>query len=291
MKDIKGFCKLFDLNVTDYDEFDYYIEQLSKVDRWKNLKELIVLFEKAEEDFGDLFEFRIKKSNEIIEFLQSTRAYHELNDDNLLPDYPITKTFQYEEGVNYLSVDIKKANWVVLKKYDPIFMNELGNSYDELLDKFGIPELFRHSKQFRQYIFGNVNPRRQGKAQRVIIEDFINRFKHLNLNIACIKNDEVIYTYNDISDISEILETIDRELFKIKLYTVKKVQDFRINFYTDEKGNYIHKEMIGCNGNQFFLYLKKYLLEEPLDIRDLYFRMDGNIAIWKVDGLKVELNK
>ena len=289
MKDIKGFCKLFDLNVTDYDEFDYYIEQLSKVDRWKNLRDLIVLYEKAEEDFGDLFEFRIKKSNEIIEFLQSTRAYHELNDDNLLPDYPVTKTFQYEENLKYLSVDIKKANWVVLKKYDPEFMNELGNSYDELLDKFGIPELFRHSKQFRQYIFGNINPKRQGRAQRVMIEGFIKRFEHLNLSISCIKNDEIIYTYNDISEISEILETIDKELFKIKLFTVKKVQDFRINFYTDESGNYIHKEMIGCNGNQFFLYLKKYLLEEPIDIRDLYFRMDGNIAIWKVDGLKVEL--
>ena len=47
--------------------------------------------------------------------------------------------------------------------------------------------------------------------------------------------------------------------------------------------------MVGCNGNLFFLYLKKYVLNETLDIRDLYFKMDGNLAIWNVEGLKVSL--
>lgn len=290
MRDIKGFCKLFDLNVPAYEEFDYYIEQLTKVEKWKNLRELIVLYEKAEEEFGDLFEYRIKKSNELIEFLQNTRAYNELNDDNLIPDYPTTKNFQYDENVKYLSIDIRKANWIVLKKYDPPFVNELGDSYESLLDKFGIPELFRHSKQFRQYIFGNINPRRQGKAQRVIIEDVINKYKYLGLEIASIKNDEVIYSYTNDLDMKDILSTIDREIFKIKLFTVKRIQDFRINFYTDENGAFTHKEMIGCNGNQFFMLLKKYIIEEPFDIRDLYFRMDGNLAVWLVDGLSVKLN-
>lgn len=289
MRDIKGFCKLFDLGVPDYNHFDYYIEQLSKLDKWKNLKDLIKLYEDAEDKLGDLFEYRIKKSNELIDFLQKTRAYNELNDDNLIKDYPITKSFQYQENINYLSVDIKRANWVILKKYDPEFMNELGDSYSDLLDKFNIPEFFRDSKQFRQYIFGNVNPRRQCKAQRAIVEDFINKFKYLDLNIECVKNDEVIYTYNNISEISELLSQVNRDLFKIKLFTVNRIQDFRINLYTDEAGKFTHKEMIGCNGHSFFMLLKKYILEEPLDIRDLYFRMDGNVAIWNVDGLKVEL--
>mgnify|MGYP001275729776 CR=1 FL=1 len=290
MKDIKGFCKLFDLNVPVYEEFDYYVDQLSKIYRWKNLRELIRLYEKAEEEFGDLFEYRIKKSNELIQFLQNTRAYNELNDDNLIPDYPTTKNFQYDEGIKYLSIDIRMANWVVLKKYDPPFLNELGESYDSLLDKFGIPELFRHSKQFRQYIFGNINPKKQGKAQRVIIEEVISKYRHLGLEIACVKNDEIIYSYTDDSKIKEILNTIDYNLFKVKLFTVKRIKDFRINLYTDENGNFTHKEMVGCNGNHFFMFLKKYILEEPFDIRDLYFRMDGNIAIWVVNGLNIKLD-
>jgi hypothetical protein len=27
MRDIKGFCKLFDLSIPEHDEFDYYINQ------------------------------------------------------------------------------------------------------------------------------------------------------------------------------------------------------------------------------------------------------------------------
>ena len=35
--------------------------------------------------------------------------------------------------------------------------------------------------------------------------------------------------------------------------------------------------------------IRKEGIEDPLDIRDLYFRSDGNLAIWKIDGLKCEL--
>ena len=38
MKDIKSFCKLFDLNVPNFDEFDYYISQ------YKKLKEIYMSF-------------------------------------------------------------------------------------------------------------------------------------------------------------------------------------------------------------------------------------------------------
>ena len=35
--------------------------------------------------------------------------------------------------------------------------------------------------------------------------------------------------------------------------------------------------------------LKKFIFDEPIDIRDLYFRMDGSLAIWHDEGLKLEL--
>lgn len=287
MRDIKGFCKLLDISVPDYEHFDYYIEQFSKLEKWKNIKELIKLYEEAEENFGDLYDFRIKKSNEIINYLKNTRAYNELQDDNLIPDFPTTKNFEYSEDKKYISIDIKKANWVVLKKYDPEFAPELGDSYDDFIAKFDVPEIFNHSKQLRQFIFGNINPKRQGKAQRVIIQEVLNKYSHLNLDIACIKNDEVIYSFENFDQIEEILNTLDREMFKIKLFTVERVQDFRINTHLSENGENLHKEMVGCNGNLFFLYLKKYVFNEPIDIRDLYFKMDGNIAIWNVEGLKI----
>ena len=289
MRDVKGFCKLMDISVPEYEHFDYYIEQFSKLEKWKNIKELIKLYEEAEEKYGDLYEYRLKKSNEIIEYLKNTRAYNELQDDNLLPDLPTTKNFEYSEDKKYISIDINKANWVVLKKYDPEFAPELGNSYEDFISKFDVPEIFNHSKQLRQYIFGNINPKRQGKAQRVVTQSILNKYNHLNLDIACIKNDEVIYSFESFDQVKEILTSVDREIFKIKLFTVKRVQDFRINTFLSESGEELYKEMVGCNGNQFFMNLKNHIFEESLDIRDLYFRMDGSLAIWNVDKLKISL--
>lgn len=289
MKDVKGFCKLMHISVPDYEHFDYYINQLSKTEKWKNIHELIKLFEEAEEKYGDLYDYRFKKANEIIEYLKNTRAYNELIYDNLIPDYPTTKNFEYASDKKYISIDIRKANWVVLKKYDPEFAPELGNSYEDFISKFDVPEVFNYSKQLRQFIFGNINPKRQGKLQRVIIQDLLNQYNHLNLDIACIKNDEVIYSFDTFDQIDEILNTVDRNQFKIKLFTVERIQDFRINTYLSEKGDELFKEMVGCNGNLFFLYLKKYILKEPLDVRDLFFKMDGNLAIWNIEGLKVSL--
>ena len=289
MRDVKGFCKLMDISVPEYEHFDYYINQFSKLEKWKNIKDLIKIYEEAEEKYGDLYDFRLKKSNEIIEYLKNTRAYNELQDDNLLPDLPTTKNFEYSEDKKYISIDIKKANWIVLKKYDPEFAPELGDSYENFISKFDVPEIFNHSKQLRQYIFGNINPKRQGKAQRVVTQSILNKYNHLNLDIACIKNDEVIYSFESFNQIEEILTSVDREIFKIKLFTVKRVQDFRINTFLSESGEELYKEMVGCNGNQFFMNLKNHIFEEPLDIRDLYFRMDGSLAIWNVDKLKISL--
>lgn len=290
MEDVKGFCKLMDISVPVYEHFDYYIEQYSKLEKWKNIKDLIKLYEEAEESHEDLYKFRVDKSIEIINFIKSTRGYVEMCDDNLLREYPITKNFEYSEDKKYLSIDIKKANWVSLKKYDPEFLNELGNSYEDLLKKFDMPEIFNHSKQFRQFIFGNLNPKKQGRIQRNIIEnEVINILNKFKLEIACVKNDEVIYSFDSLEEIKEILKIINLNRFRVKLFSTKRIEDFRINTHINVDGCVLYQEISGCNGTKFFLNVKKYILEEPLDIRDLYFRMDGDISIWKVDNLKIEL--
>lgn len=287
MKDIKSFCKLFDLNVPSYDEFEYYKNQYSKLPRWSNINHLQELFEKSEETISDIYEYKIKKSNEIIDFLKTTRAFNDLNDDNLIPDLFVNKTFDFQPNKNYVSIDIVKANWEVLKKYDPHFVNELGDSYSGLLDRFDVPEVFHYSKHFRQYIFGNLNPKRQVRAQRVIIEDVINSLSNTNLKVEFVKYDEVIYSYENIKDLESISKLPD--MFRVRPFTVELVEDFRVHSFYDFNGNFLNKELVGCNGNKYFLYLKRYILNEPLDVRDLYFRLDGDLAIWKVDDLKIEL--
>lgn len=288
MKDIKGFCKLYDLNVPEFKEFNYYMSQYKRLNRWTDIDNLIELYNDLESKVDNVFDYKISKSNEIINYIRETRTYNELCLDTFLKDFP-TKQFTYIENQYYLSVDINTANWLAIKKYEPPFLDELGKTYNDLLDRFNVHESLKRSKQFRQYIFGNLNPKKQVKVQRQIIEDFINKYKHLSIDIAGIKQDEVIYVFNNFSDIKEIIDTLDLETFKYKIFTVEKKEDFRINHYLDNKLERVHSEIVGCNGNKYFIFLKKYLFNEELDVRDLYFRVESDLAIWNVDNLKKTL--
>ena len=107
-----------------------------------------------------------------------------------------------------------------------------------------------------------------------------------------IKYDEVIFSYDDIKSLHspEILEIINNESYNVKIFKTDIKEDFRINIYLDFYEEELYKELTGCNGSKYFIFLKKYILNESLDVRDLYFRMDGDLAIWNIDGLKIELN-
>ena len=289
MKDIKSFCKMFDLNIPCFEEFEYYKSQFARLERWKNIDELVLLYEKAESEIGDMFQYRMKKIDEIIAFVKGTRAYSDMADDNLIPDYPTSKSFEYSEGVNYLSIDMKMANWQAIKRYDPDFVNELGNSYGDLLDRFGIPEVFKKSKHFRQYIFGNLSPKRQMKAQRVLLQYVIDTVHGLKLE--CVKHDEAVYSFSDMESAKRAIAALDPERFRAKAFFIEKADGFRINRYLCMKsGKELHSEPVGCSGHKFFMHLKDYVFREPYDERDLYFRMDGDLAVWKTDKLKIKLD-
>ena len=286
MKDVKGFCRLFDINVPSYDEIDYYLDILSKTNKYKNIKELASLFEKNEEEFGDLFQARVEKSKKLIDFLTISHAYTEMTYDQI-PDLPTNKEFKPDEDKKYLSIDLTQANWQALKKYDEF--NGLGNSYSDFLRKFDFPEIFIHSKFLRQFIYGNLNPKKQQKIQRHMIQTDVIDVIGDKIQIAWVKNDEVVYSYNNLSEIIPIVESLNLDKFHYKIFSTKFVEDFRINSYINKEGEFLYKEIVGGDGLKFYMNLKRYILEEPLDIRDLYFHVNGETAIWKTDKLKIEL--
>ena len=75
MKDNKDFIKLFDLNIPVMEHFDYYIDQLSKTEKFKDIRTLISLFEEVDVNMDDVYDFKIKKSQEVINFIKTTNAY------------------------------------------------------------------------------------------------------------------------------------------------------------------------------------------------------------------------
>ena len=288
MKDPKSFVKLFDLNVPVIEHLDYYINQMSKTQKYKDIRHFLSLYEESEVEISDAYEFRKNKSQEIIEFIKGTNAYNELCYDKNLIDYPTAKSIEYLEEIKYLSIDLRSANWVALKHYDPAHINELGNDYIDFLSKFNLPKVFLHSKYLRQFIFGNVNPKRLIKVQRHLIQEMVRKYQD-KLQVEGVRNDEVIFSFKDFSEIKDIYNQIDHDKYKTKIFTIDRVEDFRIDNLYDIDGNLVHREMMGVDGTLFYIKLKEYITGEELDIRDLYFRSNGRKAIWALDNLKVKL--
>jgi len=288
MKDPKSFVKLFDLNVPVIEHLDYYINQMSKTQKYKDIRHFLSLYEESEVEIDDAYEFRKNKSQEIIEFIKGTNAYNELCYDKNLIDYPTAKSIEYLEEIKYFSIDLRSANWVALKHYDPSHINELGNDYIDFLSKFNLPKVFLHSKYLRQFIFGNVNPKRLIKVQRHLIQEMVRKYQD-KLQVEGVRNDEVIFSFKDFKEIESIYGEIDHDKYKTKIFTIDRVEDFRIDTSYNVFGEILHKEMMGVDGTLFYIKLKEYITGEELDIRDLYFRSNGRKAIWVLDNLKVKL--
>lgn len=270
----KDFIKLFDLNIPDENNFDYYLCQLSKTSKFRNIKDYYEMFLNMNFE-GDFYQYKMDKANEVINFIKNTHAYTELIMDSNLLDLPTNKSISYEEGVNYLSVDIRSANWRSLKYYDQL--NELGDSYQDFLYRFDLPQILTHSKYLRQFIFGNVNPKRQQKVQRNMIQEVVRIFGD-DLFVEGVRNDEVIFRFKDFGDIN--LESLDLDRYSVKLFSVERVEDFRVDTLYDYDGNILSKELSGVSGQEFYLKLKQYITNEVIDERDLIFRHNGKLAKW-----------
>lgn len=286
MKDVKSFCKLFDLNVPNYDDFDYYRSLYKIVGRHSDIDELVSMYEELENEVDDMFAYRIDCTDLLVKYIESTRAFNDLNLDPMVPDLTVDKNFRYSEGRYYVSFDLIKANWQAVKSYDPDFLNEMKGSWEELVSHLEIPPLFSKSKQLRQYVFGNLNPKRLMRVQRKMIQSILENLPKPD----CVKHDEVIFSFDTLDLAYEFVKIKTPEKFRAKVFTVDVRDGYRINNYLDIDGRIYDREPVGCNGHKYFMVLKNDIFNEPLDVRDLYFRMDGELAVWMIPGLELKIN-
>jgi len=286
MKDLKRFKKLFKIKTPCDEHFDYYVSVLSRTHKHSNLPDLIKLYEQAESDYENFTSFSFKKSEEIINFLKSTVTNQIINKLTSIKAVDYNKNpLKVEVGKKYLSIDLVKANWQVFKSYDKT--NELPDTYEELLDMFGCPEILKYSKNYRQQIFGNLNPKRHQKIQANMMSGvkFALMAKGFKYELNDIKHDEMIISDYDDS----IYEFFKKMPYKFRLteFVPTMVDNIRVyEFLELGTDKVLYKDLIGSPGNQLYMNIKKYILNEPVELRDLYFKDNNKLAIW-VDDMEL----
>ena len=159
----------------------------------------------------------VKTSPAYDQFIHDTRdlfSGHRWLADNV-PKGQVYKAVN--DGRRFLSIDLAKANYQALRFYTRTILSHapaaddliLGTStFDEFIHRFTDEPYFAEAKKFRQVIFGNMNPKRQQKIQKFII-DGVLRFLFdggwfTEADLRDYTSDEAVFVLNDDVDLDGV---------------------------------------------------------------------------------------
>lgn len=263
------------------------------------------LYEEYEVNVDDPKGHKMASMQKVINILKESDLYKKFNEDSEITE--LLKNHKIE-GVNklhlnaenpdniYLSVDLAKANFQMLKIYDE--SNFLTETWEGFLSKHGINSIFHLSKPFRQHVFGHLNPNRTQRHQAIIIDELstkITYFYGQEFELIFKTYDELIYK---IPKYLLIDNNLSKYIFTQNVFQLEKIgKEKYIKKYLNETGDVIKSEFKGVEGNMFYMYLRKYMGSEGKPSRasfdsstgkfitkyndkDLYFQENKRMAKW-----------
>lgn len=297
----KLFIRFYNLPILPiYRNFFYYIEVL---DPYYNTKDKLANFLTfLEENNLDANSFSIKLKDvkqTIIDFLSVVQ--NETFNNNKQLSIEINNSDLYivpNAGNEYISVDLVSANFQAIKHIAKITNNpsetmdiiQSLKNYQYLLNHLNIDPFFYESKQLRQFVFGNCNPKLQQKVQKFIITKTIEAvYNHFNLDaqdIITMNTDEIVFTnkydgfLKDLEDFlnsGEFVRNFDFHIEKFKLKLVHPKYKF---FVKDFNGDCSGKIKFKNVPKQNLCEVIKYFEKRPVETRDLEIIVDDRVAIF-----------
>ena len=249
-KHIQRFLKDYKLPIQVYKEpyFSYYLKAL---DPYFNSLEKYALFEKTYKDFNDPEKFVAFGSKLVNLVVDHVKAKPEFQLFNTNPDYHKNLEFETFNGKNlyivnhkdkrFFSIDLVKANYRSLYFVNPQILDGK-NTYEEFFSQFENRQYFVESKQIRQAIFGNLNPKRQQTIQKHLISKISKSVQKLipKENLRALSSDEIIISAEDYS-LEKLLEVLGNDLQDQNLnMNHLRVEEFNLRKFEDH--DYYWKE-------------------------------------------------
>lgn len=291
---LKRFTKDYNLPIKIYSEpyFSYLIELY---DDYLNTKSKLNLLEKAVLNFENESQFLanyFKVVDAIIDNIKSKPAFEEFNNCKL-DQYQVTSKYpksdiykQINTGKYFVSIDLVKANFQALKYFNAELVNDKSN-YKEFLANYTDIEYFAESKHLRQVIFGNLNPKRQAKIERYLIELVINYLIENGIihadEIKMVTTDELVFSIseekiNDWVDKVDTLTDVIKETLSIDVdIEVFKLESVLDSYYVKE---FLNKEgyQLMCVPQLYFPQVYKAYHGLEIEDKDLVFYHEHKLA-------------
>lgn len=288
----KRFAKDFRLPINVFAEpyFTYFVELYEPL---YAIKEKVQWLEKAIEKTGGVEPF-FKTAEQIAttmkERIKGTEAYEKFNQADMNKDFPLIEQVKQQNiyivpniDKELISIDLEKANFNCLDLFG--MKKDLGvSSYNELMAQITDLEYFQNSKMIRQVIFGDLNPARQQRVQKYIINQLCVELKKAGCELSSASSDEIIIANkNNIEEIKSILTNVDEKFkfFRVEKFSFTPVApetDFFVKTTQTENGDKI--EFKNVPGHLFAQVYQKYLGQNATEYDKLFYH-EGFLAVFK----------
>lgn len=246
----KRFVKDYNLPITLFrdDIFHYFLgiydEHLNTVNKWDTL--IDVHSRLGESGF---FAESQKIMDSVVASISSNESYAKFSglvqsQNVVVETMPEKRNVYHPDFVNKLliSIDMKKANFNSMRFYAPEIFN--ASTYEEYLSQFTNYQYFTESKQIRQVIFGNLNPKAQQAAQRNIMlktYQILSSYFGDSVEMVMTGPDEIVIT--DILAlnmyVNDFIKILHVELDKIGIKDCHSIKPFVLDKVGTEKSFYV----------------------------------------------------
>lgn len=305
----RRFVKDFNLpiNLIDSPYFEYYMDRYDFFPKedWNNC--INTINDKFEGNIDKWLQSYAQIRDNVITTIENSEAFKDFNNADLksfsIPKFDVGDLDIYNNGntgKTFVSIDLKKANFQTLRKYNPDIV--LGcSSYEELMEYFGGDDYFKKSKYTRQVIFGKLNPKRTIYFEKYLISqiltnesNYLLNYLYHNSELITVKSDEIVFRIT-----GETIEKIDNNFLNMIKDEIKNnhnidvsVEAFHLSrivcenhngvivdgyeryFYTDEKYRTDLKKVSSIFFPQIYAFHKGLELTD----NDLYFRAEDQTA-------------
>lgn len=315
------FCKDISLPVRIFNE-PYFSDRLFLLDPFYKCFEKYEVYTKELETYRDeqaYFEEYNRIKDAAISDIKATEAYQSFNGMDMnecripdkyarLPEGNVYKPSN--DGRNFLSIDMKKANFSALHSYDPaVFADK--NTWEDFIRQYTDNEHIINSKYIRQVIMGNCNPKRQISYEKYLMScvlEEIDRLTKLRLPeepditrfVKSFAADEIVFDMTAFTDCMRTVFPYESpeasckrflndvhtaakafgigESLKIEeytLYALKGTEGYIKDFYGKD---IMRMPQLKCVNSLNVPFITEYLLNRSISRNDKLFYHEGLLA-------------
>lgn len=290
VKMVRQFIKdyRFPVKVSDENHFWYYLQYVSEhydysFETARGAMEDMLDEIESEDDFIKHCRIASQDAIESVKNLKTWETFGMGKIDGAQNTHGIRTSGLYSPsfvGESYISIDLVKANFNILRDGDDphsVGVIPVGCDYDEFIQQFSGYDYVTKSKQIRQIIFGNLNPKRQRVLQTKAILGMADYLVEKGIrpeSFAFYSPDELVVCTANTETVAALAEEYLSGLpFRAEVFSIRHLGH---NCYTKEYPDGTFK--LRNVPSTLFMQALKHRLGDEIQDEDLVFEFEKRLA-------------